>query len=374
MSKINILVTGSSGFIGKNVLSWFRTIDDLRVFTFTKDDDDALLENLIKSSDVIIHLAGENRPQNTTDFFVNNVLLTEKICSLLQKNSKKSLVIFASTAQAELNSLYGRSKLKAESLICKFSELSGAPVIIYRLPGVFGRWCRPNYNSVVATYCHNIANNIPIKINDPNTELNLVYIDDVIKIFLQAILNPPQSGVSYQSVFPEFSIRLDALANRIYSFKEDLPTLSIGSVGEGLVRALYSTYISYLPTNEFSYKIKVHQDQRGSFAEVLKTHDSGQFSFFTAKSGATRGGHYHFSKAERFIILKGNAKFRFENILTKDKFEIFVSGDAPQVVQTIPGWAHDITNVGPEELIAILWANELFDANNPDTYNYEISS
>jgi UDP-2-acetamido-2,6-beta-L-arabino-hexul-4-ose reductase len=234
------------------------------------------------------------------------------------------------------------------------------------LANVFGKWIRPNYNSVVGTFCHNIIRDLPIQINDHQALLRLVYLDDVIADFMDQI-KTSWTGVVYKNIFPENSITVGALAAQIRSFKNSRKTLVTDRVGSSFIRALYSTYVSYLPPDQFSYSIPKYGDVRGNFVEMLKTPDCGQFSYFTALPGVTRGGHYHHSKTEKFLVISGLARFRFRNIVTNEYSEIITSGTQPEVVETAPGWAHDISNIGETEMVVMLWANEVFDREHPDT-------
>jgi len=368
---MEVLVTGSEGFIGKNLLQKLSENKNYRVTCFNRSDSFDSLQKLTESADTIIHLAGENRPDNTNDFISGNTELTIKLCSFIEKSSHKPLVIFTSSIQVESENLYGSTKLDSEKALEDLSNNTGNPVVIYRLPGVFGKWCKPNYNSVVATFCHNIANDLPIEMHNPLTSIRLVYIDDVIQSIMNSIdlVNP---GFHWGKVSPEFLITLDDLNKQIEAFKNFRTNLVAEKVGTGITRALYSTYVSYLPYSKFIYDLTNHSDDRGCFVELLKTPDCGQFSFFTAKPGVIRGGHYHHSKTEKFIVIKGDAKFGFKNILTNENHEFFVSGEKPQVIETIPGWAHNIKNIGISDLIVMLWANEIFDPNNPDTIAHEV--
>jgi UDP-2-acetamido-2,6-beta-L-arabino-hexul-4-ose reductase len=239
-------------------------------------------------------------------------------------------------------------------------------VAIYRLPGVFGKWCKPNYNSVVATFCHNKARDLPVQINDASARLRLVYVDDVVNAFLHE-LQIPTPGLSRPMVSPEYSITLAELSDQIDAFKNCRSTLVSERVGTGLTRALYATYVSYLPVEKFAYSVPAYCDARGVFVEMLKTPDAGQFSFFTAYPGVTRGGHYHHTKTEKFLVIKGHARFGFRHMLTNEVQHIEAHGDQPQIVETVPGWTHDITNIGASEMVVMLWANEIFDRANPDT-------
>lgn len=363
---MKVLVTGADGFIGKNLSLRLREQPGTEVLTFARGDTDSALQTTLEQADAVFHLAGENRPNSLDAFEQVNAGLTRKICEGLRALGKSMPLLFASSAQAVLDNPYGRSKLAAEEAIKKLAADRGNPVAIYRLPGVFGKWCKPNYNSVVATFCHNKAHDLPVQINDASARLRLVYVDDVVSDFL-ALLSTGWSGLVKPVVAPQYSTTLGELSAQIDAFKNCRSTLVSERVGSGLTRALYATYVSYLPNERFAYEVPQHADQRGVFVEMLKTPDSGQFSYFTAHPGITRGGHYHHTKTEKFLVVKGTGLFRFRHLLTGELFELTTSGDKPQVVDTIPGWVHDITNVGNNELITMLWANEVFDRANPDT-------
>lgn len=366
------MVTGADGFIGKN-LSFHLEKKNIKILSYTRDQKLNFLENYISQADAIIHLAGENRPEDPAAFKTNNVELTKNLCDFVLKFRKKIPIVFASSIQATLRNPYGLSKLAAENFLVNLSKIVPINLAIYRLPGVFGKWCKPNYNSVVATFCHNIANGIPIKINKVNMKIKLVYVDDVVESFVNFILNPIISSNMYYDIDHQYEISLEDLADQIRDFKNIKENLTTDTVGTGLTRALYSTYLSYLPISEFSYVLPKFSDERGDFVEMLKTKNSGQFSYFSAHPGVTRGGHYHHTKTEKFIVVRGIARFKFKNILTRVQHELIVSGDEPKVIDTIPGWSHDITNIGDTELIVMLWANEIFDKEKPDTFAYSLS-
>ena len=369
LSNCRILVTGANGFIGKNVVVRLNELVDITVSTFGRGDDTARLPELVAQADAVVHLAGENRPADEAAFSQVNAGLTAALCDAIQQEcatGRHVPLVLASSTQAERDNLYGRSKLAAEQAVHALAQATGNPCVVFRLPGVFGKWCKPNYNSVVATFCHNLARDLPIQINDPNASVRLVYVDDVVNALLNA-LEASSPGYIQAPVEPEYAITLGELAAQIRAFADCRNTLMSERVGTGFVRALYATYVSYLPNEKFSYEVPQHADPRGVFVEMIKTPDSGQFSYFTAHPGITRGGHYHHTKTEKFLVIKGEALFRFRHLLTDELVELRTSGTTPQVVDTIPGWSHDITNVGDDELVVMLWANENFDRQKPDT-------
>jgi UDP-2-acetamido-2,6-beta-L-arabino-hexul-4-ose reductase len=372
---MKVLVTGASGFVGKNLLVRLKE-ESIEFDTFTRSDSLVFLNEKVLNCDFIVHLAGVNRPKDETEFIEGNTDLTISIVSILNEHELKTPIIYSSSIQAELDNSYGVSKKLAENAIAEYSNKSGALVCNYRLPNVFGKWCKPNYNSVVATFCHNTINGLSIQINDPSALMNLVYIDDVVNEFI-SVLKANREGENLSSadnfeVKPVYQISVGALAEQLKSFKESKNSHIVERVGTDLTRALYSTYISYFKPENFSYSLVKHEDPRGMFVEMLKTKDSGQFSFFSAHPGITRGGHYHHSKNEKFLVVKGKARFGFRQIATGEYYELFTSGEEPQIVETVPGWSHDITNVGDDEMYVMLWANEIFDPENPDTVYHKV--
>jgi UDP-2-acetamido-2,6-beta-L-arabino-hexul-4-ose reductase len=363
---MKVLVTGANGFIGKNLVLRLQEQAGTEVLTFVRGDTEAALLAGLASADAVIHLAGENRPPLHDAFERVNAGLTRQICDYLRGLGRSVPLLLASSAQASLENPYGRSKLSAEQAVEQLAENNGNQVAIYRLPGVFGKWCKPNFNSVVATFCHNKAHDMPVQINDAKVCIRLVYVDDVVSAFLK-LLASPWSGVVRPQIAPEYSITLGELSDQIDAFKNCRNTLVSERVGTGLIRALYATYVSYLPKDKFAYEVPAYGDARGVFVEMLKTPDAGQFSFFTAHPGITRGGHYHHTKTEKFLVIKGKARFGFRHMLTNEVHYLNTEGTKPQVVETVPGWTHDITNVGDDEMVVMLWANEIFDRSNPDT-------
>lgn len=363
---MRVLVTGASGFVGKNLVVRLGELPGFEVVGFDRGDALTTLPDKVGQVDAVVHLAGENRPKDVADLVQGNVELTKALCAAIQVSGGKTPLILASSIQADFTNPYGISKRAAEKAVEQLAARAGNPAVIYRLPNVFGKWCKPNYNSVVATFCHNITRDLPIQINDPSAQLHLVYIDDVVSELLRA-LGSMADGLRWGEVAPEYTITLGELAAQIEAFKNCRSTLVSERVGMGFVRALYSTYVSYFPPSNFAYDLPRYGDERGVFVEMLKTPDSGQFSYFTAHPGVTRGGHYHHSKTEKFLVIKGSARFGFRHIVTNETYELFTFGEVPKVVETVPGWTHDITNVGRDEMVVMLWANEILDRAHPDT-------
>lgn len=362
---MKILVTGAGGFVGKNLLVRLHEEGFYDIVEFVKDSSFEQLKPKLQEVDFVFHLAGVNRPKKESDFFAGNSDLTRRLLNELTNLGRYIPVVFCSSIQAEFENPYGKSKALAEKAVLNYREKYGAPVYIFRLPNLFGKWCKPNYNSAVATFCHNIVNDLPIAVHDESAELSMVYIDDVCNTFISLLKHKHQAG--FLSISPVFSITVGEVVKRLRSFKESRDSLMVDDVGSGLTRALYSTYLSYLKPEQFAYSIPSYTDERGSFSEMLKTTNSGQISFFTAHPGITRGGHYHHSKNEKFLVIRGKARFKFEQIITAEKYSLCVDCSNLQVVETVPGWSHDITNVGEDELVVMLWANEIFDRQRPDT-------
>ncbi|MGX9742420.1 UDP-2-acetamido-2,6-beta-L-arabino-hexul-4-ose reductase [Pseudocitrobacter corydidari] len=362
---MKILVTGAEGFIGRNLCFRLREAGYNELIKIDRNTSSEDLEHGLKQADFIFHLAGINRPENESEFEEGNSNLTKYIVDILQENNKAIPVMLSSSIQAESNNAYGKSKASAERIIQQYGITTQAPYYIYRLPNVFGKWCRPNYNSFVATFCHRIANDEDITINDPSAVVNLVYIDDFCTDALKLLSGNFDAG--YRTFGPIYSVTVGEVAQLIHRFKESRQTLITEDVGQGFTRALYSTWLSYLSPEQFAYTVPSYSDDRGVFCEVLKTKVAGQFSFFTAHPGITRGGHYHHSKNEKFIVICGSACFKFEHIITGERYELNVSSDEFKIVETVPGWTHDITNNGSDELVVMLWANEIFNRSEPDT-------
>lgn len=373
---MKILITGANGFIGKNLRTHLIERKDVEVVCFTSENDIEQLALLLSGVTLIYHLAGVNRSADPNDFFLYNEELTRLLCCQVviaanRTNTPPATIVYASSTQAANSSPYGQSKRGAELILLAASEDHGIPVNIFRLPNVFGKWCQPNYNSFVATFCHNIARGLPIKIDNGEASVKLIFIEDLINQFIDQLDALPSYSDLYNFRFisQEYTCTVGEIARLIESFKRSRITSEVERVGAGFIGALYSTYISYLPVESFSYPVHPYDDARGMFVEILKTPDCGQFSFFTAFPGVTRGGHYHHTKTEKFLVIRGQARFRFRHIQTGEKYELLSSGAALEIVETIPGWTHDITNIGVEELFVMLWANEVFDRSKPDTFN-----
>ena len=377
---MKLLVTGSKGFVGQNLCVHLGVIDDIEVVTYTRDNNPEQLSELLQDTDAVIHLAGTNRPQHECEFQTGNAELTQALAEAVKKiamsEGRLIPILYSSSIQAERDNPYGQSKKAAEDVLFELNQQTQVPVYIYRLANVFGKWSKPNYNSMVATFCHNIARDIPIEIHNKNTEVKLVYVDDVVAALLEqtkvAVNAIKQQRAAPASGFcpaePVYTKTVGEIADALYTFKASRETLITERVGVGFIRKLYSTYVSYLPTDKFTYSVPMYGDERGVFVEMLKTPDAGQFSFFTAHPGITRGGHYHHTKTEKFLVIKGKARFCFKHVVTGEFYELFTDGNSPEIVETVPGWSHDITNVGDDEMVVMLWANEIFDRELPDTY------
>ncbi len=370
---MRVMVTGANGFLGKNLLQHLAERTDVEVVVFTRDDNPSSLKCLLDGVDFVFHLAGVNRSQDESDFAIGNTILTQYLCDAIIDTGRSIPIIFSSSIQSLQNNPYGFSKRAAENILFSARLANGLPIYIFRLPNVFGKWCMPNYNSVVATFCYNIARGLPIQINNPSAVLELVYVEDLIDRFI-SLMDGADSKTDpdgFEIILPQYTTTVGDLSRQIEAFKQSRSTLMTERVGVGLMRALYSTYVSYLPASTFSYPVPMYSDERGVFVEMLKTPDCGQFSYFTAYPGVTRGGHYHHSKTEKFLIVKGMARFKFRHVITNETFEFVTSVEKGEVVETVPGWTHDITNIGDDEMIVMLWANEVFDNLKPDTYEKE---
>jgi UDP-2-acetamido-2,6-beta-L-arabino-hexul-4-ose reductase len=370
---MKILVTGAKGFVGKNLIAELKNKGNNEVFEITRESDPSLLEKYTKECDFVFHLAGVNRPKDEDEFMKGNFDLTSQLLELLKKHENKAPVLLTSSIQAEKDNPYGRSKKAGEELLFNYYFETDAKVYVYRLPNLFGKWSKPNYNTVVATFCHNIARGLDIQINNPDADLNLCYIDDILEEFIRALEGRPTVQNDNFCVVPvTHNIKLGELADLIKSFKESRLNLSIPNMGNTLTKKLYSTYLSFLPEEQFSYDLKMNCDQRGSFTEILRTPERGQVSVNVSKPGITKGNHWHHTKNEKFLVVSGEGLIRFRKIDSDKIIEYRVSGEKLQVVDIPTGYTHSIVNVGESDLVTVMWANECFDPEKPDTYFVEV--
>lgn len=369
---MKILVTGSKGFIGKNLIAELKNRNYTKIFEFDKESNLSILDSYCKEADFVFHLAGVNRPKEMDEFMDGNFGFTSILLDLLKKHNNKCPVMISSSIQAIFDNSYGQSKKAGEDLLFKYSKEFNVKVMVYRFPNVFGKWCKPNYNSVVATFCHNIAHNLPIQVNDPSVVLNLVYIDDVVNELINSLDERENRVKMFCEVQNVYSITLGEIADIIYSFKNSREERLIPNMSESLIKKLYSTYLSYLPEDKFSYELKMNIDFRGSFTEFFKTPDRGQVSVNISKPGITKGNHWHHSKNEKFLVVSGNGVIRFRKIESNRVLEYFVSEDKLEVVDIPTGYTHNIENLGNKDMVTIMWANEQYDPENPDTYFLEV--
>lgn len=368
---MKVLVTGAKGFIGRNLVTTLKQDTNLEVIEIDIEQSVEELKQATLESEFIFHLAGVNRPKNNQEFFEGNTGLTETIIETLKQHHKKTPILITSSIQAELENAYGQSKKAAEDALKNYSQETGANVYIYRLPNVFGKWCRPNYNSVVATFCHKIARDEEIWVNDRSISLNLVYIDDVVRCFIDTMKSQPKS-TNYFEVMPVHPATLGEIVDLLVSFKESRESRIVAKMDDPLAKKLYSTYLSYLPENQFSYPLQMNIDPRGSFTEFIKTPDRGQVSVNISKPGITKGNHWHHTKNEKFLVVSGTGVIRFRKVDDDKVIEYFVSGEKLEVVDIPVGYTHNIENLGTTDMVTIMWCNECFDPQNPDTIFMEV--
>lgn len=369
---MRILITGSSGFVGKNLIAELKNKGYKDIMQFDKDTDKSLLESYTKECEFIFHLAGVNRPKDEKEFMEGNFEFTSELINLLKKHNNKSPILITSSIQVERGNSYGKSKKAGEDLLFTYSKETGSKVLVYRLQNLFGKWSRPNYNTVVATYCYNIARGLDIQINNPEEVLSLCYIDDVFEEFIRALEGTPTMKDGYCFVPVHYNIKLGELANIIRNFKESRKDIIIPDMSDPLTKKLYSTYLSFLPEDSFSYNLKMNCDIRGSFTEFIKTPERGQVSVNVSKSGITKGNHWHHTKNEKFLVVSGEGLIRFRNINSEEIIEYRVSGAKLQVVDIPTGYTHSIVNIGDSDLVTVMWANESFNPEKSDTYFLEV--
>jgi len=369
---MKILVTGAKGFVGKNLIAVLKNRNDIDVLEYDMDTDPTLLDFYTKECEFVFHLAGVNRPQNPQEFMDGNFGFTSVLLNLLKKHHNKAPVMMSSSIQAELDNPYGASKKAGEDLLFGYGKETGAKVLIYRFPNIFGKWCRPNYNSAVATFCHNIAHDLPIRVNDPGVMMRLVYIDDLAEELTNALDGRENRNGGFCEVPVEYKIPLGEIVRLIYSFKKSREERSVPDMADPFTKKLYSTYLSYLPEDGFGYELKMNTDDRGSFTEFIKTPDRGQISVNISRPGVTKGNHWHGTKNEKFLVVSGKGVIRFRKVNTDEILEYYVSGDKLEAVDIPAGYTHSIENIGDTDLITVMWANEPFDPEKPDTYFLEV--
>ena len=388
---MRILITGANGFVGRNLCAALEEIrnghdrrddheiSDLTVYPYDLNNTEEELARFCADCDFVVNLAGVNRPEDPAEFMAGNFGFASTLLNTLKKHGNTCPVMLSSSIQASLTgryagSAYGESKKAGEDLFFRYSEETGADVLVYRFQNVFGKWCRPNYNSAIATFCHNVANGLPIQVNDPSVQMDIVYIDDVVEELIQAIRGKANRGEDgYCSVPVHYQTTLGHIADTILSFPKLRGELAVPQLDDVLVKKLYATYLSYLPAEAFIYDLKTNHDDRGSFTEIVRTADRGQFSVNISKPGIVKGNHWHHTKNEKFLVVKGQALIQLRKIGETDVVEFKVSGERMQVVEMIPGYTHNIINLSDtEDLVTFMWANEPFDPERPDTFYQEV--
>ena len=380
---MKILITGAKGFVGKNLVASLKNIAEgkdnsrgidpkLEIFEYDVESDPESLEEFCKNAEFVFHLAGVNRPKNESEFMEGNFGFTSVLLEKLKKYKNKAPILITSSIQAELDNPYGKSKKAGEELIFSYGSENSVKTLVYRLPNVFGKWCRPNYNSAVATFCNNIANGLPINVNDRNHMMKLVYIDDVVNEFIEALLGREHKDGKYCCVPVTHEITLGEIVDLLYSFKASREDFSVPNQKNEFSKKLYAMYLSYLPKDGFSYPLKMNVDNRGSFTEFLKTEEYGQVSVNISKPGIVKGNHWHHTKNEKFLVVSGKGVIRFRKLDETEITEYFVSGDKLEVVDIPTGYTHNIENLGDSDMVTIMWANEKFNPEKPDTYFLEV--
>lgn len=367
-----ILVTGAEGFVGKNLVAELKNQGYNDLYLYTRENSLEDLKKYTRDCEFVFHLAGVNRPKNEEEFMEGNRNLTEELLIQLKTNNNICPVLLSSSIQADKDNPYGKSKKAGEDEIIAYGNEMGADVFVYRLPNLFGKWSKPNYNTVVATYCYNIARDLEIQVNNPEVQLNLAYIDDVLEEFMNALEGNPIRDGEYCTISVTHEIKLGELATLIQNFKESRSNLSIVDMSNELHKKLYSTYLSFLPEDQFSYNLKMNKDERGSFTEFIRTPDRGQVSVNISKPGITKGNHWHHTKNEKFLVVSGEGVIRFRKLDSDKVIQYEVTGEKLEVVDIPVGYTHSIVNTGETDLVTVMWVNESFDPNNPDTYFVEV--
>ena len=359
---MKILITGAKGFVGKNLCV---SLQEHELLQYDLDSDPMLLDEYCKEANFVFHLAGVNRPENADEFMAGNFGFTSTLLNTLKKYKNTCPIVISSSTQAELDNPYGVSKRAGEELLREYGQETGAKIIIHRFPNLFGKWCRPNYNSAIATFCHNIARNLPITVNDPSVELRLAYIDDVVELLNCDLKEIPSELMVYHET-------LGNIVTALESFCASRKDLSVPDLSISLIKKLHATYLSYLPENQFAYPLKMNIDSRGSFTEILRTKNHGQFSVNITKPGITKGNHWHHTKNEKFLVVSGDGIIRFRRVDSREIIEYSMTGDKLEILDIPPGYTHNIENVGITDLVTFMWCNEIFDPERPDTIFMEV--
>lgn len=369
---MKVLITGAKGFVGKNLVAELRCREELTLFEYDVDTPRERLDEYCREAEFVFHLAGINRPQDPAEFMSGNFGFTSELLDTLEKQGNACPIAVSSSTQAAQDNPYGQSKKAGEDAVFAYGERTGAKVLVYRLTNVFGKWCRPNYNSAVATFCYNIARDLPVTVNDPSVVMKLVYIDDVITEFIAAMEGRETRDGAFCAVPVFHTVGLGDIVKKLQEFRESRKTLAVPNMADAFEKKLYSTYLSYLPEDAFSYPLKMNCDARGSFTEILRTAERGQFSVNITKPGITKGNHWHHTKTEKFVVVSGEGLIRFRRIDDDTVLDYRVSGETIEVVDIPPGYTHNIINVGQTDLVTFMWANEPFDPEKPDTRFLEV--
>ncbi|MDD3173214.1 MAG: NAD-dependent epimerase/dehydratase family protein [Herbinix sp.] len=369
---MKILVTGAKGFIGKNLVAGLKNHNYTDIMEYDKDVDVALLDGYCRKAEFIFHLAGANRPVDEKEYIESNIDFTKELLNTLKRYQNTCPILYSSSIQALLDNQYGRSKKAGEDVLFHYSEVTGTKVFVYRFPNIFGKWCKPNYNSAVATFCNNVAHNLPLTVKDPNLVMKLVYIDDLVEELIRAISGEAHKSGNYYEVPVFHTITVGKIADLIMSFRSSREELAIPDMSNALTKKLYSTYLSYLPEHDLSNELKMNIDHRGSFTEFIKQTEIGQLSVNISKPGIIKGNHWHNTKNEKFLVVSGNGIIRLRKITSDETVTYYVSGEKLELVDIPAGYTHNIENLGDTDMVTIIWANESFNKNQPDTYLMEV--